>query len=423
MGLVKLPFTIHHSRLFLIVGVTLALLAPWSGAQSPAGFLLDFSEAERRMILQHGPWPPPAATDPSNRVSGKPEAIALGERLFFEPLLSSAGTVSCATCHVPEKSWTDGRKLAVGLAEADRNTPTLLNVRAQRWFGWDGSNDNLWSQSIRPLLDAREMGSDERRIARLVRDNAELACRFEKVFGARPHATDDETVMVGVGKALAAFQETLVSGRTPFDEFRDALAKGDHEAAIRYPLDAQRGLRIFVGRGNCSLCHFGPNFTHGEFHEAGIPVFKKTGGVDWGRYDGIKRLRASRFNLLGPFNDDPARAPGISTRHVALLPQNFEQFRVPTLRNVALTAPYMHNGHLATLADVVRHYSNIDPTLLHVAHMYFDPLVPDAVPTDTLLKPLRLTSLQISYVVAFLDTLTDTGGSAPRKPLAAAPCR
>ena len=93
------------------------------------------------------------------------------------------------------------------------------------------------------------------------------------------------------------------------------------------------------------------------------------------------------------------------------------------MRNVALTAPYMHNGHLATLADVVRHYSNIDPTLLHVAHMYFDPLVPDAVPTDTLLKPLRLTSLQISYVVAFLDTLTDTGGSAPRKPLAAAPCR
>ena len=410
------------SRLSSAAAALCLVLGAAADAQAPLQVVIDFSEAERRMILQHGPWPPPAATDPSNRVSGKPEAIALGERLFFEPRLSADGAVSCASCHVPEKSWTDGRKLAVGLAEVDRNTPTLFNVRTQRWFGWDGSNDNLWSQSIRPLLDAREMGVTERRVAQLVRNDAEFACRYEKVFGAGPHATDDETVMVGVGKALAAFQETLVSGRTPFDEFRDALERGDHEAAVRYPLDAQRGLRIFVGRGNCSLCHFGPNFTHGEFHEAGIPVFKKTGGVDWGRYDGIKRLRASRFNLLGQFNDDPARAPGTSTRHVALLPQTFEQFKVPTLRNVALTAPYMHNGHLATLADVVRHYSNIDPTLLHVAHMYFDPLVPDAVPTDTLLKPLRLTSLQISYVVAFLETLTDTESRTARKPLTVGPC-
>jgi len=419
MSLVRLPFTTHHSRLVLIAGAALALLAPWGVAQSPTGFVLDFSEAELRMILQHGPWPPPPATDPSNRVSGRPDAIALGERLFFEPRLSTSNTVSCATCHDPEKNWTDGRKVAAGLAEVDRNTPTLLNARTQRWFGWDGSNDNLWSQSTRPLLDPREMGANERHVARLVRQDAELACRYEKAFGARP-SDDDEAVLVDVGKALAAFQETLVSGRTPFDAFRDALAKGDREAATRYPMDAQRGLRIFVGQGNCSLCHFGPNFTNGEFHEVGIPVFKKTGGVDWGRYEGIKKLRASRFNLLGKYNDDAARAPGTSTRYVALQPQTFEQFKVPTLRNVALTAPYMHNGHLATLPDVVRHYSTIDPTLLHVAHVYFDPLVADAVPTDTLLKPLKLTPLQISYMVAFLETLTD--GNPPRKPAPAAAC-
>jgi len=394
----------------------LALFAPWGGAQNPGEFLLDFSEAELRRILQHGPWPPPASRDPSNRVSGNAGAIAFGEKLFFESRLSAKGSISCGTCHVPERGWSDGRKLGVGLVEVDRNTPTVQNVRTHRWFGWDGSSDNLWSQSIRPLLDAREMGMTERQVAEAVRNDADLACRYEKAFGARPPA-DDAAVLVAVGKALAAFQETLVSGRTPFDDFRDALANGNHKAAARYPQDAQKGLRIFAGKGNCSLCHFGPNFTHGEFHEIGIPVFKKAGGVDWGRYDGIKRLRANRFNLLGPFNDDPARADGMSTRHVALVPQTFEQFKVPTLRNVALTAPYMHNGHLATLADVVRHYSEIDPTLLHMAHMYFDPLVPEAVPTDTLLKPLKLSSIEISYVVAFLMTLTDTETGRPRKPL------
>jgi len=409
------PVTRHPSRL-LIVGAMLALFAPWGGAQNPGEFLLDFSEAELRRILQHGPWPPPASRDPSNRVSGNAGAIAFGEKLFFESRLSAKGSISCGTCHVPERGWSDGRKLGVGLVEVDRNTPTVQNVRTHRWFGWDGSSDNLWSQSIRPLLDAREMGMTERQVAEAVRNDADLACRYEKAFGARPPA-DDAAVLVAVGKALAAFQETLVSGRTPFDDFRDALANGNHKAAARYPQDAQKGLRIFAGKGNCSLCHFGPNFTHGEFHEIGIPVFKKAGGVDWGRYDGIKRLRANRFNLLGPFNDDPARADGMSTRHVALVPQTFEQFKVPTLRNVALTAPYMHNGHLATLADVVRHYSEIDPTLLHMAHMYFDPLVPEAVPTDTLLKPLKLSSIEISYVVAFLMTLTDTETGRPRKPL------
>jgi cytochrome c peroxidase len=332
--------------------------------------------------------------------------------------------VSCASCHEPEKSFTDGRKLGMGLAEVDRNTPSLLNMRAHRWFGWDGASDNLWAQSIRPMLDPREMGVTERHVAELIRNDADLACRYRKAFGAPPAPANDEVVMVDAGKALAAFQETLVSGRTPFDEFRDALARGDQKAAARYPEDAQRGLRIFAGRGNCSLCHFGPNFSHGEFHELGIPVFKKTGGVDWGRYEGIKRLRASRFNLLGEYNDNRALAPGTSTRHVALVPQTFEQFKVPTLRNVALTAPYMHNGHLATLPDVVRHYSDIDPLLLHVAHVYFDPLLPaEVVPTDTLLKPLKLSSHEVSYVVAFLQSLTALDGGKPRARRAPDPCR
>ena len=158
--------TSHWSRNLGRAALTFALLLPWQGeAQNPIGVVLDFSEAERRMILQHGPWPPRASRDPSNRVSGKREAIELGEKLFFEPRLSTNGALSCASCHVPEKSFTDGRKLAMGLVEVDRNTPTLFNLRTHRWFGWDGASDNLWAQSIRPMLDPREMGVSERHIA------------------------------------------------------------------------------------------------------------------------------------------------------------------------------------------------------------------------------------------------------------------
>ena len=373
---------------------------------NPLGNPLGLNAEEIRLVLRHGPWPAPWTRDASNRVSGKPEAIAFGEQLFFESRLSGAGTVSCATCHIPEKNWTDARKLGAALGEGDRNTPSVLNARYQRWFGWDGTNDNLWSQSVRPMLDPKEMGASETHVAALVRNDADLACRYRKAFGHQPK-TDDEALMVDIGKALAAFQETLVTGRTPFDDFRDAVMRNDWKAAAGYPDSARRGARIFMGKGNCSLCHFGPNFTNGEFHEIGIPIVKKSGGIDWGRYQGIKMLRASRFNLLGAYNDDNSKASGLSTRSVDLAPQTFEQFKVPGLRNVALTAPYMHNGHLATLRDVVKHYSEIDVTLLHQAHIYAGDVMPEAVPTDTVLQPLKLSEQEINDVVAFLESLTD----------------
>ena len=368
---------------------------------------LGLNAEEIRLILRHGPWPAPWTPDASNRVSGKPDAIAFGEQLFFEPRLSGTGTVSCATCHAPENNWADGRRLGVALGEGDRNTPSLLNVGYQRWFGWDGAHDTLWSQSVRPLLDPKEMGASERLVAQVVRGDADLSCRYRKAFGHGP-ASDDEMLMIDIGKALAAFQETLVTNRAPFDEFRDAVMRNDWKAAASYPDTARRGARIFMGKGNCSLCHFGPNFTNGEFHEIGIPIVKKSGGIDWGRYQGIKMLRASRFNLLGAYNDDKTRAPGQSTRYVDLLPQTFEQFKAPGLRNVALTAPYMHNGHLATLRDVVKHYSEIDVTQLHVAHIYAGDVMAEAVPIDTVLQPLKLSEPGISDVVAFLESLTSS---------------
>lgn len=165
-----------------------------------------------------------------------------------------------------------------------------------------------------------------------------FAADYEKAFG-RPPVQDDEELLVDAGKALAAFQETLVSGRTAFDDFRDALEKNDAAAAALYPMRAQRGLRLFVGKGNCSVCHFGPRFTNGEFADTGVPFFAARGRVDSGRHGGIQKLKASRFNLLGRFNDDRSRSSVAATRHVEAQHRNFGEFRVPGLRNVAATAP------------------------------------------------------------------------------------
>jgi len=397
---------------------------PSAGAADGApGRSLAFNPEEVRAIVSHGPWPVPWTPDRSNRVSGSPEAIAFGEQLFFDPRFSSNGAVSCATCHVPERQWTDGRALAIGLEEADRHTPGLLNVRLNRWFGWDGTGDSLWAQSIRPMLDPREMGMSERRIAGIVRFDRDLACRYREVFGAVPSATDDTGITVDAAKALAAFQETLASGRTPFDDFRDALARGDRKAGARYPESAQRGLKLFVGKGRCNLCHFGPNFTNGEFEEIGIPHYTKSRAIDWGRARGIKLMKASRFSRLRGYSDDSTGATAESSRHVELLWRNYGEFRIPSLRNVALTAPYMHNGYLATLRDVVRHYSELDLNRMHLGPELVDS---DGAAVDpqipTLLKPLRLSEQEIDDLVAFLETLTEKKPQS-RRASVATPCR
>jgi cytochrome c peroxidase len=235
------------------------------------------ADAERERILAHGPWPPKIST-------ASRETIALGERLFFDPALSGTGSILCATCHIPYKSFQDGKRRGFGLQEVDRNTPTLLNVALYRRFGWDGARDSLAKQSIRPMLEPREMRSSPARIASVGRK-----------FGL---SGSDDAVLEQVAKALAAYQETLVSGRTPFDDFRDALAAN---RPTSYPEAAQRGLRIFIAQ--CSSCHAGPQFSNSA--------------------------------LVGGF-------------------------RVPGLRSVALTAPYMHDGHVATLEEAAAHTGSAD---------------------------------------------------------------
>lgn len=385
----------------LLLAAALVIASGAAAAQQ----LLDWSHDEVLSIGLHGPWPPPPARDPSNRASNTAAGIALGEHLFNDPRLSRTGKMSCASCHQAGRNWSDGRPRAQGVAELDRRTPSLWNVGFWHWFGWDGAGDSLWAQSIRPLFDEREMGAGPAGVGQLLRRDGTLACGYERAFGEKP-GQSDEAILVGVAKALAAFQATLVSPRTPFDDFRDALVAGDHRRASVYPVDAQRGLKLFIGQGNCNSCHFGPRFTNGEFGDIGIPFFVRPGEVDPGRLGALARLAENPFNLLGKYNDDASRASALRTRHVQRLHANFGEFRVPGLRQVGRAAAYMHNGSLASLEEVVRHYSEVNPDRLHS----------DGVP---LVRPLRLTDQQSADLVAFLRSLD---APAPPRPTPPALC-
>jgi cytochrome c peroxidase len=374
-----------------------------SQAAATTSSLLDFSDEEVARIVRHGPWPPPHALDAGNAQAGRPAAVALGERLFFERRLSPDGTLSCASCHRPEKAFADGRARGLGRQLLDRNTPSLWNAVHERWYGWDGAADSLWSQAIRPIVDAREMAASPSHVRATIAGDGDLACRYTQVFG-RPPDGNDEAVLVDAGKAIGAFVGTLQSGRTVFDDFRDALARGDRRAAATYPPAAQRGARLFVGRGRCHLCHVGPMFSNGEFGDTGLPFFVRPGVVDPGRHGGIAALRASAYNLLSRWSDASDPTASLKTSHVQAQHRNFGEFKVPSLRNVAFTAPYMHDGQLATLDDVVRHYSELNLDRLHADG-------------ERILEPLHLSERERADLIAFLQTLSDPQAGAWRSTL------
>ena len=381
--------------------LTVGLLAIGPAAAS-ADDAVQFDADEIARIIVFGPWPLPIERDPTNRVSGMPTAIDFGRRLFFEPRFSPSGYISCVACHQPDRSFTDALPRARGLAPVDRNAPALHNLRLQRSFGWGGSSDSLWMASLRPILDEREIGGSAAKVARVIRTGDGVACRYRATFGMDPARDADETVLVNVGKALAAYEETLRTGRTAFDEFRDSVARGER-GAQGYPLAAQRGLKIFVGRGNCLTCHSGPNFTDGKFRATGVPSFVGQRAPDTGRDAGIRALRASRFNLLGRYNDDPARTRAIATRQTQLDPGDLGKWRTPSLRNVAVTAPYLHNGGAASLREVVGRYATLGEDQVHANG-------------ERSLRRVDLSDRDVDDLVAFLETLTDADGA--RRPLA-----
>lgn len=363
------------------------------------------SRDEATRILAHGPWPMPWTPDPSNRVSGNRRAADLGRKLFFDEGLSQFGALSCASCHKPRLAWSDGRSQAASAAGLERNTLSLFNVRHMRWLGWDGAANALWAYSLRPLLDAREMAASAEHVRnRLVRSR-ELAKAYAGVFGEAPSMHTPEEALANAAKALAAFQEGITTARSPFDAFRDALAANDRAASRRYPDAALRGLRIFIGKGSCSACHSGPMFTNGEFYNIGIHNASGRKTADSGREGGLKKLREAPFALMRSAHDDsrgkaaatPSTHPTDERRHPA-----FGAFRVPSLRNVALTAPYMHDGSMATLDDAVR----------HCRHRTADQ--PGAA-EEKIERRIPFTKDEIADLVAFLRSLTAAQAGSLRR--------
>ena len=358
----------------------------WLAISPALADTVEFTKSELARIAAHGPWPPPPGVDAANRYEARPEAIEFGRQLFFDKRLSSHGQLACVSCHDPDLGFQDGRRFS----RHGRNTMSLLDAGQQRWFRWDGAADSLWAASLIPLTAADEIAATPQHLFALFSNDNALARQYRRVFGA-PVA--NETLLVNVAKALAAYQATLVSPRTSFDDFRDALARGDKVAASRYPAAAQRGLKIFVGSGRCFFCHTGPAFTNGEFADIGRPFFSPD-GVDPGRWGGLQHLFASAYNRLGAHSDAPPDdARAIATRHVVQEPRHYGEFKVPGLRGLLATAPYFHDGSAATLGDVVRHYSELDESRLHA----------DGV---RLLRALRLSASQAADLTEFLKSLS-----------------
>lgn len=274
--------------------------------------------------------------------------VALGRVLFFDPRLSQSGRTSCATCHQPEHGFTDGRALAIGDAGTvgRRNTPTIVNRAFGRAQFLDGRAASLEQQALGPLLSPAEMGMTSALFAARFEQDVEFTHAFDAAFGRGP-------TLELAARALAAFEATLASGNSPYDRFEWL---GDVNALSA---DALAGLRLFRGRARCTKCHAGPNLSDEAFHDVGAGL--ETRAADLGR-ELASGLRADRG-----------------------------KFKTPTLRNVARTAPYMHDGSLATLADVVAFYA--------------DGGRPDTN-RDPELRELELTTVERAQLVAFLESLT-----------------
>jgi cytochrome c peroxidase len=285
---------------------------------------------------------------------GNPDSVEnLGERLFFDPLLSEDSTVSCASCHIPKFAFADTALLSKGVGGrlGRRNSPSLTNLGARPHFFFDGRAASLEAQAMMPILDTLEMrGSVALLEARLQR-NPRYAAAFQSLFSESPSLTR-------ATEAIAAYIRTLETSNTPFDRWM----QGD--AAAMSP-EAVRGRALFMKKGRCFDCHFSPDFTGDEFRNIG--TYTDSGlWTDVGRY-GITRDSAD----LG-------------------------KFKVPGLRNVAVTAPYMHNGRFRSLAEVIDFYDKPDRMIL------------GSINRDTIFdKPLHLTLEEKADLEAFLHALTD----------------
>jgi cytochrome c peroxidase len=357
---------------------------------------------------------PAAAPDRSNAYERMPAAAALGKRLFFDARLSGNQQVSCASCHNPARQFQDGRALGQGMGTGARRSMPLAGSGRGAWLFWDGRKDSLWSQALGPLEDANEHGGNRLAFAGVVRQHyrREYEALFEALpaldglpANASPNGTPAERaawaglseaqrlavsrIFANMGKAIAAYERTIAHGPSRLDAYTTATLRADPAAAQLLNASEKRGLRLFIGKGDCISCHNGALLTDQHFHNTGVAP-RDPGRPDLGRAAAFAKVLADEFNCLGKFSDarpgDCQELQFIADRD----PKMAGAFKTPGLRNVALRPPYMHAGQVGTLADVVRHYAS----------------APRAAVGQTERKPVPFSEQDVADLVSFLGTLS-----------------
>lgn len=341
---------------------------------------------------------PTIESDTTNSLEQNDDAALIGQRIFFDPQFSANSEVSCATCHKPELYFTDGEAVSTGISTVTRNAPTVLNAAHQRWFFWDGRTDTLWGQPIQTMEHPAEMGANRKDIAKTITQDPAYSALWKELFG-NTNNEDIVSIVSKVAKCLAAYETKLIAVDSPFDRF----ALGDKKALSE---SAQRGLQFFIDEGGCLRCHFGPWFSDGAFHTVGVRPLDGGPLRDSGRFDAIAKLKEAQFTAGSDQSDDQLGTRAIISKHIARRQEDWGAFRTPSLRNVAKTAPFMHAGQLATLEDVVEHYSTLENFVTADHHR------------ETILVPLELDDQGKSDLIAFLESLT---GDLPPDHLLAPP--
>ncbi|MDH3576951.1 MAG: cytochrome-c peroxidase [Gammaproteobacteria bacterium] len=345
----------------------------------------------RSLSLTSLPALPP---DPSNAVADDPQAAAFGEQLFFDPRLSANGGISCSTCHQPERQFTDGLPKGQAIGTSKRNTPSIIGSAYSPWLYWDGRRDSQWAQALSPLEDPNEHGSSRQQVVAVVAGDDAYKSTYQALFEKLGDVSGNDPVALNiafanVGKAIAAFERTLLPTAARFDDYVDAVADGNlQQQESLFSDDEVWGLRLFIEKANCTQCHNGPLLTNNEFHNTG--VLSSPGELpDKGRVSGVQKVLSDPFNCLGEYSDDPRRQCAELT-FVRTGPELIGAVRTPSLRNVELTSPYMHKGQIATLAEALQHYNE----------------APDAMIGHNEAKPLALATRELHQLEAFLKTLT-----------------
>ena len=378
-----IPLAAASALLVAVAWTAAAPSARWSGA--------EIQELGSLWIGALEPVPP----DPTNRVADDPRAAELGRRLFFDTRMSSNGRVACGTCHKPDQEFQDGTPLANGVGVTNRRTMPIAGTAYSPFLFWDGRKDSQWAQALGPLESPVEHGGTREQYAQVIADH--YRADYEQIFGMMPAPSSREgatAVFVNIGKAIAAYERRIQYRPSRFDAYVERLTKDGRAPENVLTPDEVAGLKLFTGKANCTQCHNGPLFTNNEFHNTGVPAVP-TLPADHGRLVGSASALKDEFNCRSKWSDAPGACKELEFMAVASHEQE-RAFKVPSLRNVADRAPYMHAGQLASLAQVLEHYNR----------------APQAPSGHTELEPLKLNARELRHLEAFLRTLSG-GTSAP----------